>query len=433
MNWKQGLVGLLSLLIIGALASCAGPPSRAPVIWETPTTDISRGLTPRHMLGSEPIRVALLLPFGSEDPGTRDLAQSMRDSAELALFDQPNENFLLIPKDTGGTPDGAAAAAREAISQGAELILGPLFASSVVAVASVARASNVSVVAFSTDSTVAGDGIYLLSFLPENELKAVARYAVSRGLLRFAALIPQGPYGQRVAQIFEESVANSGGLLVQTETYERNTSRVEEPVRRIASYTERIATLELEKQRLRGAGDEASLQALARLDKLEIWPEVGFEAVLIPEQGNILRSLAPMLAYYDVDPRQVRFLGTGLWDDPDIVREPSLLGGWFAAPAPETRLAFAENFQQAYNRTPPRISSLAYDAVMLAATLAGGPKGARFGVDDLTDPNGFFGMDGLFRFLPDGRAERGLAIIEVTRKGFEVIQPAPTSFEPVGF
>jgi hypothetical protein len=236
-----------------------------------------------------------------------------------------------------------------------------------------------------------------------------------------------------VAQVFEESVIRSGGRLVQTEVYERNSSYMEGPVRRLANYAQRAGDLEQEKQLLREAGDEASQQALDRLEDVNIWSGMGFDAVLIPEQGNLLRSLAPMLAYYEVDPRYVKFLGTGLWDDPEIVRESSLLGGWFAAPAPETRLAFAESFNQSYGRMPPRIASLGYDAVMLAATLADGTSGQRFSRAEITDPNGFFGIDGLFRFLPDGRAERGLAVIEVTREGFQVIEPAPTSFEAVGF
>lgn len=425
----------LSVFIVFALAACAVQPSgTATRGTPQPTaTDSSRWLTPRHMTNAEPIRVALLLPLGSEDPGIRGLAQALRDAAELALFDQADESLLLILKDTGGTAQGAAAAARDAIGQGAELILGPLFASSVSAVAPIARAYNVPVVAFSTDISVAGDGTYLLSFQPENELDTVTRYAISQGVLNFAALIPQGQYGTRVAQIFEQSVTRHGGRLVQTEVYERNTSYVVGPVRRLANFAQRSGDLELEKQRLSEAGDEASLQALARLEDVDIWSTPGFDAVLIPEQGNLLRSLAPMLAYYDVDPRRIKFLGTGLWDDPEIVRESSLLGGWFAAPAPETRLAFAESFNQSYGRMPPRIASLAYDAVMLAAILADGSSGRRFTKAAITDPNGFFGIDGLFRFLPDGRAERGLAVIEVTRQGFQVIEPAPTSFETLGF
>ena len=428
LNWK-GALALTAALLLSACAGKEAPPVTAPTP-VTPQVDSSRWLTPRHMQG-DVVRVAILLPTGASAPEVRSLAQAMLDAAQLALFDQGSDNFLLMPKDTKGTTEGAAAAAREALDEGAEIILGPLFAQDVAAVAPIARDRNVPVIAFSTDSSVASNGVYLLSFLPDNELDTIARYATSQGLMTYAALIPEGAYGTRVAQLFNQSLSQYGGVLVAQESYPRDTSGVTGPVRRLARDTDRTAAVELEKQRLREAGDEASLQALARLESQR--SGASFQAVLIPEEGNLLRSLAPLLAYNAVDPRRVRYLGTGLWDDPEIAREPSLLGGWFAAPAPEARQSFAMSYRKAYGHMPPRIASLAYDGVMLAATLSDGTRGDRFTRDEITDPNGFFGVDGLFRFLADGRSQRGLAVIEVTREGFQVVNPAPTSFEQLGF
>jgi hypothetical protein len=159
-----------------------------------------------------------------------------------------------------------------------------------------------------------------------------------------------------------------------------------------------------------------------------------FQAVLLPEGGTNLRGLAPLLPYFDVDPRVVKFLGTGLWDDRDVGREPTLVGGWFAAPPPDARAAFAERFNASFGRNPPRIASLGYDAVGLAAVLArSGRVEGRFSEDALTNPNGFTGIDGIFRFMPDGSTERGLAVIEVKQDGFEVISPAPSTFQRSSF
>ena len=435
-NWKSRAVLCGALLTVLTLAACAAPQRPAPPVTTAPTPeapDTSRWLNPRHLDSVDPVRVALLLPLQSGDPSVRQLAQTMLDAAQLALFDQSGRNFVLMPKDTDGTAASAAAAAREAIDQGAEMILGPLFAQSVGVVAHPARARNIPVRAFSTDISVAGDGVYLLSFQPENEVRTVTQYAASQGANGFAALIPEGAYGQRVADVYRDSVAQNGGYITSMEIYPRQVSLVEGAVRRLVRSPGTLAGLEEEKQRLRDAGDEASMQALERLESDNAFVGAGFDAVLIPEEGNLLRSLAPLLAYYGVNTRRVRLLGTGLWDDPDIAREPSLLGGWFAAPAPEMRQAFAISFEQSYGRLPPRVASLAYDGVMLAATLADGPRGARFRQSDITDPNGFFGIDGIFRFTPDGRAERGLAVIEITREGFQVVSPAPTSFQTIGF
>ncbi len=428
----------LVLFLVG-LAGCEGASLPAPVIFSPPDSaplppgDRSKWIAPEHMQGGEPVRIALLLPLSSPSPQIQALARSMLNAAQLALFDQSNTALLLIPKDTLGTADGAARAAAQALDQGAEIILGPLFAPSVKATAELARTRNIPVIAFSTDRTVAGQEVYLLSFQPESELDAIARFATRRGLSRFASLIPYGAYGNRVDQAFDANITKYGGTIVQKEYYAREASAMFEPVKRLAQYAQRKSSIELEKQNLRKIDDEASRAALQRLEDSETWGEVGYEAVLLPEEGNLLRSLAPLLPYYDVDPRYVKFLGTGLWDNPEIAREPSLLGGWFAAPAPEARQAFTVNYQNAYGHEPSRIASLAYDAVMLAASLANAEPGSRFSANAITDPNGYFGVDGLFRFLPDGRTQRGLSIIEITKKGFKVIEPAPTSFEGFEF
>lgn len=423
------------LLGMSFLAACSSRQAPAPMTITGPTAASietrrpGQGIMPPHMQNRDPVRVAILLPLGSESEDIRERAQSLFEAAQLALFDQSNEALLLIPKDTYGTPGGAEAAAREAIDQGGELILGPLFAPSVQAVAPIARAAGVPVLAFSTDRDVAGDGVYLLSFMPEDEIETVTRFAVSRGVSSFAALIPEGAYGDRVRTAFNDSVIKTGGTVTQVEHYARETSAMFEPVKRIANYDARLAAIQFERQRLGEKEDEESQKALEFLEKIEVWGGTDYQAVLIPEEGNLLKSLAPLLAYYEVRPRIVKFLGTGLWDDPDIVREPSLQGGWFAAPSPNAQKAFRQNFARRYGRAPQRIASLAYDAMMLAASLAAGPRAARFRRADITDPKGFAGIDGLFRLLPDGRSERGLAVLEVTPDGFDVIGEAPKAFD----
>ena len=397
------------------------------------TSDPAGWIWPSHMRGRDPVRVAMLLPLGAKSPRVRELANSMLAAAELAVFNQDNPNVVLLPKDTSGTPQGAEYAAQQAINQGAKLILGPLFASSVETIAPLARSYDVPVIAFSTDRNVAGNGIYLLSFLPENEVDVITRYAVSQGRRTFAGLYPEGDYGERVAEAFFDSIDRHGGALTSEEFYERKTSSMFQPVKRLTSYSSRAADLEMEKQLLRQADDEASQLALERLEKKQAWAGSSFQAVLLPEEGNLLRSLAPLLPFYGVDSRRVKFLGTGLWDSGNLGREPALVGGWFAAPSPETKQGFTQPFKDAYGEDPPRLASLAYDGIMLASTLARQPSSTRFSEAQITNPNGFYGVDGLFRFFPEGHNERGLAIFEVTQRGVKIIEPAPTSFETIGF
>jgi ABC-type branched-subunit amino acid transport system substrate-binding protein len=373
------------------------------------------------------LRIALLVPLTG--PNAR-LGHALLDAAEMALFDAANEQLVLLPHDTKGTAEGAAAAANTAIGEGVQLILGPLLAAEVEAVKPVAQKANVNVVAFSTSEQLAGGGTFLLSVLPRQSVDRVVAYAHAQGISRFAALAPSTPYGQLIVDVLRSAATANSGSVDPVQFYDPSASDLRPSVRAFAGFDERKAALDREKNQLAAAGDDASQQALQHLDSAETLGDAGFGAVMLPDGGGKLKAVASLLPYYDVDPAKVRFLGTGLWDDPSLGSEPSLVGGWFAAPDPAARADFERRYQELYKLAPPRLATLGYDAAALAAVLAKRPRETAFTAASLCDPSGFAGVDGIFRFHPDGRIERGLAVLEITRDGPKVISPAPQSFEP---
>ena len=362
------------------------------------------GLTPPHMNGRDTKRLAILLPFSAKSARLREEAASMLQAAELAVFNRDESDVLLMALDTRGTSDGASSAARSAITSGADVILGPILAGSVRSSSRVAQRSGTPLVAFSTDQTVAGRGTYLLSFPPEAEVKRIVDYAAASGATRFAFLGSQNAYGSRVKGAYESAVASNGSEITATETYNgKDISVMQEPARRLAEFHR--------------AGEEAAKENGG------LTP-MAFEAIILPEGGTALRSLAPLLPYYDVDPADVQFLGTGLWKNDETVREPALNGGIFAGPDQIAKDAFNDNYDRTYGEDPSRLASLAYDAVSVGAYIADGdPRGRRARAED---GNGFFGVDGLVRFNPDGTPDRGLAVYQIKNGRFVVIDPAPT-------
>lgn len=338
-------------------------------------------------------KVALLLPLSGPSAG---IGQPMLDAAQLALFDVAGENFQLLPRDTKGTPQGAADAARQAIAEGARLILGPLFGQEVQAVKPVAAGAGVDVVAFTTDATLAGNGTYVMGFVPYDQVQRVTGFARSRGVTRFVALAPRSPYGDAVVSALQASAQRFGGQVAQVERYDPALADPSVPARQVAQ------------------------------------APVAPQAVLLAEGGDKVRALGSALQANGVDPGRVKLLGTGLWDDPGLGREPALVGAWFAAPAPEQRADFEARFEALYGKKPPRLATLAYDATALAGALArlGGP--APYDRANLTNPNGFAGVDGLFRLKANGAVERGLAVLELTPEGSRVLDPAPQTWEVLG-
>jgi ABC-type branched-subunit amino acid transport system substrate-binding protein len=345
--------------------------------------------------GTGTVKVALLLPMTA--PGsTPAVAKSLKQAAELALFDFDNPGVALVPKDTKGTPEGARAAAESAVQEGAELIIGPLFAQEVTGAAPVTRQAGIPMIAFSSDEKVAGNGVYLLSFLAGRDVPRIVAFALARGKRNFAVLVPETPYGRIAEAAFAKAVARAGGQASVRATYPPNDpNAMIGPVRQIAN----------------------AIKSGQQID-----------ALFLPAGREELPSLAPLLASSDVTSTRVQFVGTGQWDYPSIGNEKALLGGWYPAPDPKGWNGFTERYSKTYGDTPPRLASLAYDAVSLAVSLSQNPQGQRYTPALLTRGSGFNGIDGLFRLLPDGTSERGLAILEVREGGPQVLEPAPNSF-----
>jgi branched-chain amino acid transport system substrate-binding protein len=355
-----------------------------------------------------PVKVALLAPLSGANA---DLGKSMLEAAQLALFETGSERLTLVPRDTGGTVDGAANAARAVIGEGAKLILGPLLAAEVDAVRPVARDAKVPVIAFSTATQLAGGNVFLMGFLPRQEVVREVSYARERGLTRFAALAPNTPYGHLMGDALREAAASGGGTVGKVEYFDPRGVDAAAAVQRLLPGAKPAA------------GPAASPPA----------PAEGFDALLLPEGGDLLKQLARNVRQAGPDMANVRLLGSGLWDDPSIAGEPALYGGWYAASPPDLRRTFETKFRSTYGHAPPRLASLAFDAAALAAVLAKNGGEDPFAPDAILNPRGFSGVDGLFRFTPDGLVQRGLAVLELGPQGVTVASPAPPSFPDAGY
>jgi len=300
------------------------------------------------------------------------------------------------------------------------------------AVTDTARAANVPVVAFSSDRTVVGNGIYTMGFFPGDEVRRVMEYAATKGARRFALLAPRGPYGDAVLNAMQAATWNLGVEVTHAEFYDPQASDFSAPVKKIANYESRRQALEDQRHTLKERGDEVSALTLRRLENLQTLGNPPFDALLVADGGKRLVAVAAMLPFYDIDPKKVKILGTGQWDDDGLGAEPALIGGWYAAPDPAARRAFSDQYLDAFGNRPHRLATLAYDAAALAVVLsAQGREQNRAEPYEraiLAQPGGFAGRDGIFRFQVDGAAERGLAVLEVGRRDATVIDPAPQTF-----
>jgi len=252
-------------------------------------------------------RVALLLPLSGRHARA---GQALLNAAQIALFDIAGDKFTLVVRDTAGTPQGAQAALRSALMEGVHLVLGPLFATSVAAIAPEVRAAGLTTIAFSNDRSVAGDGVFVMGLAPRPQVYRMIGFARSQGLTRFAVLAPRTPYGDAVIQALQEATLRYGLELSKIVSYPPDAADLSAEVRLLGNYDARRQALVAQRRILAARPDDASQLALKRLDRLETLGAPDFQAVLLPAGGQRLQAIAPMLAYFDIDPAEVRYLFT---------------------------------------------------------------------------------------------------------------------------
>lgn len=337
-------------------------------------------------------KIVVLLPLSGQSAA---LGRALLNAAEMALFDIADERLELVPRDTGGTPQAAAAAAQRAVAEGASLIVGPLFAQEAAAVRPIAAAAGVEMLTFTTDRRLAAPGAHVLGLAPADQIDRIVGFVRAGGTTRLAVLAPRSPYGDVAAAAAQESAIRHGAQIVRVERYDPNLTDLSLPA-----------------------------QALTQIS-----PPA--QAALIADGGPTAQALARALR--EAGLQQTQLLGAGLWDEPGLGAEPALVGGRFAAPDPVARVDFEGRYKALFGEAPPRIATLAYDAAALAATVArrGATLGKPLDRAALTAAD-FNGADGPLRLQTGGAARRGLAVLELTSGGARVVDPAPRTLEFLG-
>lgn len=330
-------------------------------------------------------RVALLLPMTGPDG---DVGLSIANATALALSDTKATNIQLITYDTAL---GVTAAATRAVADGNKLILGPLRSDNVLEVARIARPKNVPILSFSNDVGVAGQNVFLLGHLPHQSIDRIVRFAKDQGHTRFAGLVPKNVYGQRAASSLAQSARVAGVSLVSVQEIDGSTGSI-----------------------------DAATRKLSNMGKID--------AVLVAESGRVAVSAVSSLRKNGL--RNSKVLGTDLWNiDGSLANNSGMYGAWFASVSDTLYNQYAGKYRARYGRAPLRLSSLGYDSILLVARVARNWRpGSAFPVSQLTDSQGFIGVDGSFRFMPNGLTERTLEVQEVQAGKFVTIDAAPKAF-----
>jgi branched-chain amino acid transport system substrate-binding protein len=392
----RGGAGLIALSAGLPMIGCAGNGAQRAPVTEAPA---QQQPPVAGSFGTGPVRVGLLLPLTAAG-NAGATGQALRNAAELAIAERDPDGVVVMPFDTQGNAQGARQAATQAVAAGAQLLVGPLFSAEVAAAGQAAGQANVPVIAFSSDPNAAGRNVYLLSFLAQSDIELIVSYATRQGKKAFGAVVPDSAYGSVVEGALRQSAARNGASVILIQRYKPDTNSITVAMQQIGA----AAT-----------GSNPSIDAL-----------------LMPDGATAIPFLAQAIQSLGIETNRVQLLGSGQWDDPRVLGQPVLKGGWYAAPPPEGWSSFVQRYQGRYQTSPPRIASLSFDAMRLAMALANRDPQQPFPPQLLTNRDGFAGTDGLFRLRPDGLNDRGLAILEVDPPGSRVIAPGARSFQGSG-
>ena len=371
-------------------------------------------------------RVGVLLPLSGE---FTKQGMGLKNATMMAMDDINDSGLILQYYDTKGTPEGASIAIENALNQNAQLIIGPMLSSSVQAITPAVKGRNVPVIAFNSASEVLQDGIYTLGLLLDEQVERVIAYSVQKGRTRFGLLIPDNSTGIAVARAAVKAAKKNGATVTAIAFYKPGTTDFTDLLKNMTQYSKRSATLEQMKAQYKSsaaAGNTDAVQKMKHLEKLDSYGDVGFDTVLIPDYGATLKSAVAMFGYYDVFSPEVKFIGTSIWENTSLNKESTMRGSWYPALSRQNSSYFVNKYTELFGERPSSLYAFGYDAVALASAIS------RQGSDNLnakiTNPEGYLGINGVFRFFNNGYNQHSLDIKEIRDSGNYIVDAAPRKF-----
>ncbi len=372
------------------------------------------------------VQVALFLPFSGKN---KDLGFSLFNSATISLFyNDPNGIIELVLFDSKENPKDSEKAFREIIDKKIKIVIGPIFSNSVEAIEKLARQHKITVISLSNNQNLINKidkegGVFISGILPEIQIEKIVNYAISQGKLNFAIIAPSNQYGKTITELLKKFVRSKQGNFITSEFYDNNSKDLDRVVERV------IDSFILPDNLAKAKKDKD----LVINDYDRIYPQV----IMIPESGKIASKIILSIKKQNKEERDFQILGTSQWDDKSIF-DSNLINAWFPAPENE-KFSDLENFYYSkYEKFPPRLASIVYDMIGLIAEITNRKQGQTPNLSDFInfkngDKNGYQGVDGLFRFLPNGLTQRNLAVLKITTSSkagnwFETIEKPNDSF-----
>jgi ABC-type branched-subunit amino acid transport system substrate-binding protein len=375
---------------------------------------VSQSIIPDSTFINSKIRVAAILPISGAN---KEIGTAVFNSIVLSLFENDkNDDIELVVFDSKNNAQDAKKAINSIVSQNIKIIIGPIFSNNVEAISDIVSKNNITALSISNNQDLANKkGIFLMGFLPEQQIEGLTSYAISNGNNNISIIVPDNQYGLKFSSIAKEMIRRKDGNLISNKFYLDSSKDLEKIVAEtINSYL--------------------ILPQSANKNSTNLQPQdkIYSNTILIPESGIALSKINNLIKKFNTSERPIQIIGSSNWDDISTLNDPNLIGGWFVSASPTKYRDFEKRYYNTYNKFPPRISSIGYDAILALLKVIESSNTKDISPADFinyqSSKNGFNGIDGLFRFLPNGLVQRNFAILQIGNGKFEILESPNTMF-----
>jgi ABC-type branched-subunit amino acid transport system substrate-binding protein len=365
------------------------------------------------------IPVALFLPLTGKN---KDLGWSIFNATSLSLFDNDiNNKIELVLFDSKENPEESKKVFKEIIDRNIKVVIGPIFTNTVLAIEKMARDNDITVITLSNNhellnKTTRYGGVFVGGIIPETQVDKIINFSMDKGKFNFAVIAPNNQYGKIVTEQMKKFIRSRDGNFITSEFYENNNIDIDRAVQKVISSF--------------GIPSNSRNRDTSYLSDYDrIYPQV----IFIPEAGKALTRIAGSISRLNNEERNFQLIGSTQWNDSAVLSDINLYGAWIPAPEDGRFRIFEKNYYRSFGKFPPRITSIAYDAVLAIAKIAEQKTNLKLTFNEFIEfnnsiKNGFEGIDGIFRFLPNGAIQRNLAVLQIGNGKFETIESSTPKF-----
>ena len=370
-----------------------------------------KGLTQKEFLN-----IVLMLPLSGKH---YQIGTSLLNSAQLAVEKKNNNKILFSIIDTGNE-EQLLSRLYSVLEDDIDIIIGPVFSNKVNQVREITKNRDIPIIAFSNNSKIQDDGLYVFGLTLEDEIEELLNYSIKRNLKRYAVLVPRNEFGSRVEMEINKFQSKNNSSFFNYTFYKPNSPDFYDVSKNVSNYEERKINLEKKINQLEKENSEKAKEELKKLKKLDTYGELNFEALLIFAQNfQEVSNFSSILPYYDVDPKKIQYIGSSLWAKNLALKEPGLENAYFTSLDIDNRRKFEDMYLEIFDSKPHSLAALSYDIVGLISNLHQNKN--NFTIEKLHNSNGFIGINGWFKMTSNGNVSRQPKIYKIKNQKFSLL------------